>query len=208
MNKKVLLIIPIFVVAFMITMLASEEEKVIYSSGKPSIKTDNALAMMYEIETDSGEYETVDNVTWPLEGYVFNPEMSKCENGSTITWDEESQSVLIEAQISDKCYVYFDIASANEFTTSGTSDFKSIKLNEQEITVGNTYQYEIGDILTIQMNDTAAADSVLKIYDDKNSVLQEYNAFSCAGIVNYELTGNEKRIEFIKGTDYNRPSCP
>ena len=42
----------------------------------------NALTMMYETEVGSGEYiESSDN-TWPLEGYVFNEELSRCENGS------------------------------------------------------------------------------------------------------------------------------
>ena len=68
----------------------------------------NALTMMYETEENSGEYQVSSDTTWPQEGYVFNSELSSCENGSTLTWDDENKRALLQTNTSDKCYIYFD----------------------------------------------------------------------------------------------------
>lgn len=198
----------VLILALGIALVYEPNDKEIYASTNNEIVTENSLAMMYETEAGSGEYQIANDNTWPQEGYVFNAELSKCENGSTLYWDDETKSVMMEANLSDKCYVYFDVKPSYQFETSGVSDFKSVKLNGEEITIGNSYEYEPGDTLVVLMNDTAAADSVLRVYNSENSLLHEYEAFACAGSFTVELTGNETRMEFIKGTDYNRPSCP
>ena len=53
--------------------------------------------MMYETESGSGEYQTSSDTTWPKEGYTFNEKLSKCERGSTLSWDEENKKVLLQA---------------------------------------------------------------------------------------------------------------
>ncbi len=110
MKKKLILTISI-VLVFALTMFIAmqNDERVIYESGVHSIEVADAFAMMYETEFGSGEYVVSDDTTWPLEGYVFNAELSRCENGSTLYWDEETQSVMMEANVSDKCYIYFDV---------------------------------------------------------------------------------------------------
>ena len=198
----------VLILALGIALVYEPNDKEIYASTNNEIVTENSLAMMYETEAGSGEYQIANDNTWPQEGYVFNAELSKCENGSTLYWDDETKSVMMEANLSDKCYVYFDVKPSYQFETSGVSDFKSVKLNGEEITIGNSYEYEPGDTLVVLMNDTAAADSVLRVYNSENSLLHEYESFACAGSFTVELTGNETRMEFIKGTDYNRPSCP
>ena len=198
----------VLILALGIALVYEPNDKEIYASTNNEIVTENSLAMMYETEAGSGEYQIANDNTWPQEGYVFNAELSKCENCSTLYWDDETKSVMMEANLSDKCYVYFDVKPSYQFETSGVSDFKSVKLNGEEITIGNSYEYEPGDTLVVLMNDTAAADSVLRVYNSENSLLHEYEAFACAGSFTVELTGNETRMEFIKGTDYNRPSCP
>ena len=209
MKKKLILsAFILIVVTLTVFLLGQSNERVIYSSKINELPTTDALAMMYETESGSGEYIVSDDTSWPLEGYTFNAELSRCENGSKLYWDEETKSVMMEANVSDKCYVYFDVKPSYQFETSGVSDFKSVKLNGEEITIGNIYEYEPGDTLVVLMNDTAAADSVLRVYNSENSLLHEYESFACAGSFTVELTGNETRMEFIKGTDYNRPSCP
>ena len=103
MKKKLILTISI-VLVFALTMFIAmqNDERVIYESGVHSIEVADAFAMMYETEFGSGEYVVSDDTTWPLEGYVFNAELSRCENGSTLYWDEETQSVMMEANVSDK----------------------------------------------------------------------------------------------------------
>ncbi len=61
----------------------------------------NALTMMYETEYQSGEYQVSSDSVWPQEGYTFNEELSKCENGSTLIWNDESKQVLLQANTSD-----------------------------------------------------------------------------------------------------------
>lgn len=62
----------------------------------------NALTMMYETEYQSGEYQVSSDSVWPQEGYTFNAELSRCENGSTLTWDDENKKVQVKANTSDK----------------------------------------------------------------------------------------------------------
>ena len=72
------------------------------------IKNESVLTMMYEIEAGSGEYQVSSDTTWPQNGYTFNATLSSCENGSILSWDEENKKVLVQANTSDKCYIYFD----------------------------------------------------------------------------------------------------
>ena len=79
----------------------------IYDSNKNYFEIDNAIAIMYE--TDNGNYEVSDGTSWLLDGYKFNETLSGCENGGTISWNDATQKVEMKTNISDKCYVYFDI---------------------------------------------------------------------------------------------------
>ena len=69
----------------------------------------SGIAMMFETEAGSGNYEMTTRSEWPTEGYVFNENLSKCEKGSKLSWDNENKMVLMNVNKSDKCYVYFDI---------------------------------------------------------------------------------------------------
>ena len=51
-------------------------------------KYQNELSMMLETASGSGEYEKTTASEWPTEGYVFNSELSKCENGGELSWDD------------------------------------------------------------------------------------------------------------------------
>ena len=89
--------------------ISSGTERVVISNEESEqLMNTNALTMMYEIEASSGEYQVTSDTTWPQEGYFFNDRLSKCENGSELSWDDENKRVLVEANTSEKCYVYFD----------------------------------------------------------------------------------------------------
>ncbi len=72
------------------------------SNSKNNIINTNALTMMYETSAGSGEYQVSSDTIWPQEGYVFNERLSGCENGSTLTWDDENKRVLLQTNTSDK----------------------------------------------------------------------------------------------------------
>ena len=77
-----------------------------------NIKQNNdMLSMMIETSAGSGKYEMTTSSSWPTEDYVFNSELSKCENGSTLSWDDANKKVVFEGNNIDKCYVYFDVYS-------------------------------------------------------------------------------------------------
>ena len=72
------------------------------------INKNNMLSMMLETDANSKTYiQSTDN-KWPTNGYVFNEQMSKCEQGSILRWDDANKKVIMEGNVSDKCYVFFD----------------------------------------------------------------------------------------------------
>ena len=77
---------------------------------KSSIKlNNNMISMMIATEAGSGNYSESSSSVFPGEGYVFNSELSGCENGSKLSFDEQNKKVILQSNVSDKCYVYFDI---------------------------------------------------------------------------------------------------
>ena len=124
MKKKLIisnLVIVLLFVFIIITLnlgVSNGERSVIkddtlYNSGESVINTNNTLTMMLETEVGSGEYILSNDTTWPGEGYIFNETLSKCENGGTLSWDSETNRVVMQTNSSDKCYIYFDIELIN-----------------------------------------------------------------------------------------------
>ena len=72
-------------------------------------KITKGISMNLEQTAGAGDYKTVTRSSWPTEGYNFNAELSRCENGSTLSWDDTKKAVIVSGNLSDKCYVYFDI---------------------------------------------------------------------------------------------------
>ncbi len=72
-------------------------------------KITKGISMNLEQTAGAGDYKTVTQSGWPTEGYKFNSELSRCENGSEISWDDTKKAVIVSGNLSDKCYVYFDI---------------------------------------------------------------------------------------------------
>ena len=72
-------------------------------------KITKGISMNLEQTAGAGDYKTVTRSSWPTEGYKFNAELSKCEKGSTLSWDDTKKAVIVSGNLSDKCYVYFDI---------------------------------------------------------------------------------------------------
>lgn len=83
-------------------------------------KYNETISMMLETASGSGEYEKTTASGWPTDGYIFNTELSKCENGGELSWDAENNKVLMSGNTSDKCYVYFDKVNIITFTINGT----------------------------------------------------------------------------------------
>ena len=118
-----------------------------------NIKQNNTLlSMMIETEAGSGKYEMTSTSSWPTDGYVFNSELSKCENGGTLQWDDTNKKVLFEGNNIDKCYVYFDVYIKPSLSISnyiknlytGTQGENNIYYHDATLTNGagdNSYRF-------------------------------------------------------------------
>ena len=82
--------------------------KDIYLDNQLDNDNKEALSMMLETEAGSGKYQETTRSSWPEDGYVFNETLSKCEKGSSLSWDNSKKSVVMIGTNADKCYVYFD----------------------------------------------------------------------------------------------------
>ena len=105
-------------------------------------KITKGISMNLEQTAGAGDYKTVTQSGWPTEGYKFNTELSRCENGSTLSWDDTKKAVIVSGNLSDKCYVYFDIwiPSIAAYCTSGTDLATCVKnFGDQGPSVSNIY---------------------------------------------------------------------
>ena len=134
-----------------------KEENILYS---------NAISMMYETEIGSGEYQITNDTTWPSSGYIFNERLSGCENGGTLSWDEETKRVIMATNISDKCYVYFD-------------KYEIPKINNVNIT--KTY-----NSISLTVDATKGNNNIVKYYysnnDGSSYVNSTSNTYSFSGL--------------------------
>lgn len=151
MKKKYLLVLIsiLIVVIGGILILQSSDSQVYQNSKKDRLVYSNGpLALMLETAPGSGEYEESNSNTWPGENYVFNPNLSRCEKGSTLLWDSETNAVLLEASTSDTCYVYFDM-------------YNSVKITE--VTTSTTY-----NSVTLTVASEAGENEIAKYYFTRN----------------------------------------
>ena len=79
-------------------------------------KAPGMFAIMLETERGSGQYQQSTSGLWPGSGYEFNSTLSQCENGGILTWNEENRTVNLKSNLSDRCYLYFDIVLPPDVT--------------------------------------------------------------------------------------------
>ena len=113
MNRKKVIILSSFIIillVFVIILYGSKYKKQVYSENENNeIRAGASVSMMIETKAGSGNYEVSTSSEWPTDGYMFNANLSKCENGGELSWNDETKSVVLTTGVSDKCYVYFDI---------------------------------------------------------------------------------------------------
>ena len=88
----------------------SNNEIVMQDNNKPI--NNSFLTLM--LEQEDGTYQESTSNTWPGEGYIFNSELSSCQNGGELSYDSENNKVILYNNKSDGCYVYFDIYIYNK----------------------------------------------------------------------------------------------
>ena len=106
---KIVILVCAFILLGIFTYRVSKTRNVYERNENNQIKKHvDTISMMLETKAGSGNYEMTTRETWPTDGYVFNTILSKCENGSTLSWDDNNKKVIMSGNVSDKCYVYFD----------------------------------------------------------------------------------------------------
>ncbi len=152
----------------------------------------NMLSMMLETSAGSGKYEVSSLNTWPTDGYVFNSELSKCENGSAITWDDTNKQVIYNSKVTDKCYIYFDlipIISLTEYVISqytGTQGENELYYHDSNLANGagdNSYRYAGGDYILTSKATSAGLKTLIT-----------GTASETTGVINYYCSGTKSYV--------------
>ena len=152
-DKKIALLLIVFGIGVGVTLLYTNNKYKVYEEEecKQIKKHVDTISMMLETEAGSGNYEMTTSSSWPTDGYVFNTELSKCENGGELSWDDANKTVLMSGNVSDKCYVYFD-------------KYNPITINNNSITSN-------GNSITITIDATAGTGTIAKyLYSKDNGV--------------------------------------
>ena len=152
--KKKYIILSIITLVLLITFVTSfnyfkTSNTYVENNSNNQTKITKGISMNLEQTAGAGDYKQVTQSSWPTEGYKFNAELSKCENGGEISWDDTKKAVIVSGNLSDKCYVYFDIYQLTlaEYIKSqytGTQGDNALYYHNSTLTNGagdNSYRY-------------------------------------------------------------------
>ena len=191
MAKKKLLFFSIFIIIILVFVLTIYniiyKNNNIYLNNKDEVP--NFISIMLEETASSGEYKVSKSNKWPSKGYVFNKEMSYCNNGSTLTWNENDNSVSVNINKTDKCYVYFDIyvPTLVEYVKSqytGTQGENGLYYHDSTLANGagdNSYRYagasdSVNNYICLGSDTTTCPDAnlfrIIGVFGDKTKVIR------------------------------------
>ena len=185
------------------------------TSTKNIKQNNNMLSMMLETEAGSGKYQVSSSNTWPTVVYIFNSELSKCVQGSKLSWDDTNKKVVMEGNVSDKCYVYFDAIVPPKVLSDVCNGGESLSSciielsNKSESTLINIYYHDSG--LTNGAGDNsyryAGASADVKNYiclGSSEETCPEDNLYRIIGVFgdnNHGVTG-QQLVKVIKTISY------
>ena len=156
MNRKILLISGVLLTLSIITIIIfnnmnNKENNIISNIKKDAeVINSNMITMMYETDAGTGIYEETKDTTWPESGYIFNNNLSGCENGGELEYNSINKTVNLLSNKSDRCYVYFDkydgvwIDNVNVTNVTGSSVTLSVSATSENGSI-STYYYAIND---------------------------------------------------------------
>ena len=157
-------------------------------------KYNETISMMLETASGSGEYEKTTASEWPAEGYIFNSELSKCENGGELSWDDTRKVILMTGNMSDKCYIYFDKLILPTITASVT------EVTDSTITINSTSKkgtFDVNKYYYSKDNGTTFTESNSNTYTF--SSLDDSTTYNIAVYAD-DTKGNKSTIYKLTGT--------
>ncbi len=214
MKKRIMLSGILFIIIIISVLVCFNKRERNSENVLQNKKYNETISMMLETASGSGEYEKTTASEWPTDGYIFNTELSKCEKGSTLSWDAENNKVVMSGNVSDKCYVYFDKvvkATINEMTTSDVTDTSiTITINATKGTYDiSKYYYSVDNGVTwnesannkiVISNLTQDTKYTLKVYvQDVKGLNSEVKSITATTIKLISFTINDTEYKAIEG---------
>ena len=156
MKKKKLLISSILLTFILIVFVSlnntnNENKNILSNTSKDTeVINSNMITMMYETDAGTGIYEETKDTTWPESGYIFNENLSGCENGGELEYNSINKTVNLLSNKSDNCYVYFDkydgvwIDNVSITNVTGSSVTLDISATSENGSI-TTYYYSLND---------------------------------------------------------------
>ena len=129
----------------------NENKNVLSNTNKDTeVINSNMITMMYETDAGTGVYEETRDTSWPESGYIFNNNLSGCENGGELEYNSINNTVNLLSNKSDNCYVYFDkydgvwIDNVSVTNVTGSSVTLDISATSENGSI-TTYYYSLND---------------------------------------------------------------
>ena len=193
--KKKYIILSIITLVLLITFVTSfnyfkTSNTYVENNSNNQTKITKGISMNLEQTAGAGDYKTVTQSKWPTEGYKFNAELSRCENGSTLSWDDTKKAIVISGNLSDKCYVYFDIFSQISLVKyvisqyTGTQGESGIYYHNSSLANGagdNSYRYagasdSVNNYICLGSDESSCPDAnlfrIIGVFGDKTKVIR------------------------------------
>ena len=174
------------------------------------INLNSGISMMYETGPNTGKYSESKSSLWPENGYIYNGDLSRCENGGILSWDSTTNKITLLNNISDKCYVYFDtyiIPIINNVVASNiTSNSITLTVNatngDNQIT--NYYFSNGGDYIDNGNTNTYTFNNLTPGTEYNFSVYVEDSAKYKSEVYNLSATTSNPILlaDYIKNTVY------
>lgn len=137
MNKRIIIGLGIGLIAIVVICQLYTENNIVNNNlvlegtiDRQLSNSNSTISLMYETGHNTGIYEESADDKWLDSNYIFNSELSGCENGGKLSWDRITNKIKLLSPISDKCYIYFDSYLSpviNSVTTSNVT-YNSITL--------------------------------------------------------------------------------
>ena len=207
MKKKYLFFISLLIL-FVVGLIFYNHFKVDNVYEEENLNNSNninkGISMNLEQTAGAGDYKLVTQSEWPLWGYALNNDLSKCENGSTIIWDDENNAVKINGRLTDKCYFYFDKLPLITFKIDSVEyqSEQGMPFLEWSKSEFNTFGYYI------PLNDRITKDYDFKFINQSAEVINEissdeyyinyYSEYVSNRIKNDNLYGDIPNYENVK----------
>lgn len=162
-------------ITFSFTLLKSSDNEVLSETTQKKHNSSGFLTIL--LEQEDGTYKESTTTSWPGSDYEFNSELSTCENGSKLTWNEELGAVTLSTGISDKCFIYFDKSNIKANLSNYTFAWEPVD-------GATTYQIlSNGELLTSTTNLTTEIyqyyskpgiyDIIIQALDSNNNVVKK-----------------------------------